>query len=301
MYRLFTEEQLTLVESDPEKFNAIVRAMNAKDLSFQWLFDNAAWRFGSEDYADLMVGQKKYTLEGVAKHISCPTLVVESVADGMFIGQPQLLYDALQCPKTLVVFTREEAAQAHCQLGASSLSNEKIFNWLDEMLKPEKKDPMFKLHHLGVVVRDMDEAVRIYCDILGLDPSDARIQRFTGKSNKTAMVPIGAESDFNSFELLEPIAENWLEEYALKDRAEGFFHVAVLVDNFDEKVKELQEKGYTLKVDETENPFPGCKLLREAYVLPKDSCRGILFDLIDAEHFPASEGGLAPVTTEAGK
>jgi len=294
MYKLFPEEQLALIESDPEKFNAIVKKMNKKDISFQWLFDNASWRFGAKDYADLMVGQKKYTMEGVAQNIACPTLIVESVADGMFAGQPRNLYDALKCQKAYIIFTREEAAQAHCQLGESSLSNEKIFNWLDSILRPGVKAPMFKLHHIGFNVRDLDEAIRVYSDILGLDPADERIEKFVGKGNKTGMVPIGKEEDHNSFELMEPVSEDWLDLYIRKNRAEGFFHLAVLVDNFDEKVKTLKDKGYTVKIEETENPFPGCKLLREAYVIPPDTCRGIIFDLIDAKHFPASEGGLAP-------
>jgi len=293
-YAIFPEEQLALVDEAPEQFNALVAEMATQDISIQWLFDNSQWRFGSEDYADFMRGQREYTLEHVVANIKPPTLVTESVADGMFAGQPQSLFEALQCPKDYVVFTREEAAQAHCQLGASSLSNEKIFNWLDGIFSPADDSPMFKVHHLGVVVRDVDRAVEIYADILGLDPDDERIQRFEGKANKTAMVPIGRAEDFNSFELMEPISDDWIDTYIRADRAEGFFHLAVLVDNFDEKVEALKAKGFNVIVEETVDPFPGCELLREAYVLPKDAARGILIDLIDAETFPASEGGLAP-------
>ncbi len=253
-YRIFPEDQLALIDSDPARFNAMVAEMAETDISLQWLFDNSTWRFGSADYADFMLGQKDYTLEHVAQNIKASTLVVESVSDDMFAGQPQNLYDALQCPKTYVVFTREEAAQAHCQLGANSLSNEKIFNWLDGVMgegdtasasaaEPRSLGaavlaagesptavPMFKLHHMGIVVRNLDEAVEIYTDILGLDPDDERIQRFTGKANKTAMVPIGRPEDFNSFELMEPISDDFLDVYIKADLAEGFFHLAVLID-----------------------------------------------------------------------
>lgn len=164
---------------------------------------------------------------------------------------------------------------------------------LDKISSTTSKRAMFKLHHIGVVVRDLDEAVKIYCDILGLDPADERIERFEGKENKTAMLPIGEEENFNSFELMEPISESWLDNYIKKDRGEGFFHLAILIDNFDAKVKELKEKGFTIKQEEYVDPFPGCALLREAYILPKDACRGILIDLIDAETFPESKGGLA--------
>jgi hypothetical protein len=34
-----------------------------------------------------------------------------------------------------VLFTAEEGAEDHCQLAALSLSNQRIFDWLDEALK----------------------------------------------------------------------------------------------------------------------------------------------------------------------
>lgn len=112
---------------------------------------------------------------------------------------------------------------------------------LDKISSTTSKRAMFKLHHIGVVVRDLDEAVKIYCDILGLDPTDERIKRFEGKENKTAMLPIGEKGDFNSFELMEPISESWLDNYIKKDRGEGFFHLAISIDNFDEKVEVLSK------------------------------------------------------------
>jgi hypothetical protein len=116
-------------------------------------------------------------------------------------------------------------------------------------------------------------------------------KRFTGRANKTVMALIGRPGDFNSFELMEPIFDHLLDVYIKADRAAGFFHLAVLVDNFDEKVGDLKAKGCTVIVEETVDPFPGCELLREAYIMPEDSTRGILFALIDARTFPASEGG----------
>ncbi len=293
-YAMFPEDQVVLIQKDPARFKAIVEKMKQGSVSVSWLFDNAVWRFGAEDAVDFMVDQKRYTLEGVAEKITCPTLVTESVADAMFAGQPEKLYEALNCPKELIVFNRDEAAQAHCQLGASSISNEKIFNWLDGVFPPAKKEAMFKIHHLGIVVGDLDEAVRNYCHILGLDPADERIERFQGKENKTAILPVGSKEDYNFFELMEPESGNWLDSYIKRERIQGFFHLAVLIDNWEAKVEELKARGFTIEVEEHINPFPGCDLLREAYVLPKGSSRGVLLDLMDAQSFPQSKGGLAP-------
>jgi catechol 2,3-dioxygenase-like lactoylglutathione lyase family enzyme len=160
---------------------------------------------------------------------------------------------------------------------------------------------MYKLHHIGIIVQDLDAAVSTYADILGLEPGDPRIEEpISGKANETVMVTIGAEEDYNYFELMEPNEPEdpddvnaWLDTYLKKYRAEGLFHVVILIDNFDAKVETLIEKGYTVKVQETPEPFEGCDLLREAYILPKDGAHGVLIDFIDAEHFPASKGGLA--------
>jgi hypothetical protein len=152
---------------------------------------------------------------------------------------------------------------------------------------------MFKFHHLGLIVGDMDSAEKTLCEIIGISPDDARIDRFTGKENQTTMLPLGKEEDHNYFEVMQPINQDWMNEYFKKDLVEGVFHIVFLIDSWDEKVRELREKGFTVNVSESVDPFPGCKLLREAYVMPKDSTRRVLIDLIDAENFPASLGGLA--------
>jgi hypothetical protein len=71
---------------------------------------------------------------GVAEKISCPTLVCDAEGDLFFKGQPQLLYDHLTCPKTIIRFTNAEGAGADCQVGAGPLAFARIYEWLDETL-----------------------------------------------------------------------------------------------------------------------------------------------------------------------
>jgi hypothetical protein len=66
------------------------------------------------------------------QNIKCPTLVLEAEKDDSFPGQPKKVYDALTCPKKYILFTEGEGAEEHCQEGALSLSNQRIFDWLDE-------------------------------------------------------------------------------------------------------------------------------------------------------------------------
>ena len=45
-----------------------------------------------------------------------------------------MLYDSLQCAKEYILFTEEDGADEHCQMGAIAVSNERIFTLLDRVL-----------------------------------------------------------------------------------------------------------------------------------------------------------------------
>lgn len=68
---------------------------------------------------------------------TCPTLVCEAKGDHFFAGQPQMLYDALTCPKTFMQFPAEDGAEEHCYYGALLLFNHRVFEWLDTTLQRE--------------------------------------------------------------------------------------------------------------------------------------------------------------------
>jgi predicted alpha/beta-fold hydrolase len=75
-----------------------------------------------------------YELSTVVDRISCPTLVTKAENDPVsrFAGR---LYDALTCPKELLLFTEAEGAGDHCEAMARSLFHQKSFDWLDETLE----------------------------------------------------------------------------------------------------------------------------------------------------------------------
>jgi len=69
--------------------------------------------------------------DGIAKKISCPTLVPDAEEDKFFKGQPEELYEHLTCPGPSCAFTVAEGAGAHCQVGAHRLAFASIYDWLD--------------------------------------------------------------------------------------------------------------------------------------------------------------------------
>ncbi|HZC20476.1 MAG TPA: alpha/beta fold hydrolase, partial [Nitrososphaeraceae archaeon] len=101
------------------------------DTTIRWAISHGMWSFNAKDPLDLIRKNKDYTLKGVADNIECPTLVLEAQMDDDFPGGPKKVYNALKCPKKYVLFTAEEGAEDHCQVAALSLSNQRIFDWLD--------------------------------------------------------------------------------------------------------------------------------------------------------------------------
>jgi hypothetical protein len=93
------------------------------------------WTTGSNSPYDLITGAKSYTIKDIIKNITCPTLVLEAENDDSFPGQPKKVYDGLRSPKKYILFTQEEGAEEHCQSGANALSNQRIFDWVDEVFE----------------------------------------------------------------------------------------------------------------------------------------------------------------------
>ncbi len=101
----------------------------------RWAIENGLFTFQAGSIWELIETTEPWSLQGVADKIRCPTLVCEAESDHFFAGQPGMLYDALTCPKTLMRFTAEEGAGEHCQLGALTLCNHRVFEWLDTTLQ----------------------------------------------------------------------------------------------------------------------------------------------------------------------
>ncbi|WP_199920744.1 alpha/beta hydrolase family protein [Streptomyces sp. NRRL S-237] len=127
-------ERLLRADSAPELDAAIDRIME-KDPIARWALNHGMYVMGVDTPRAFNASYLDYTLAGgIAERIQCPTLVCDAEADMFFQGQPEQLYDHLTCPKTLMFFTAEEGAGAHCHTGAMRLANARIYDWLDDTL-----------------------------------------------------------------------------------------------------------------------------------------------------------------------
>ncbi|MFH1995408.1 MAG: prolyl oligopeptidase family serine peptidase [Candidatus Omnitrophota bacterium] len=134
LYNNLPQELLGLLRKDPDQFNVEIKKVMDESTAIRWFFNNGMWTFGAESPADFVTKMSQYTLKDVVGQITCDMLVLDSEGDTFLKGQAEKLHEKLTCPKTYILFTNEETAQAHCQAGATAISNEVIFNWLDEVL-----------------------------------------------------------------------------------------------------------------------------------------------------------------------
>jgi len=116
------------------QYDSIIYAAMKEDLYVDWFYSNAMWTFAVDSPSEFGRLMREYTLQGRIGDISCEMLVLDSENDPNIHGQALILYDLLSCPKEYILFTEEEGADEHCQMGAITVSNERIFNWLDRVI-----------------------------------------------------------------------------------------------------------------------------------------------------------------------
>jgi dienelactone hydrolase len=123
-------ELLSMPEKDPQGFNALMEQVAKANPVMKWGLADSMWKHGVRTPAELMTSMKQYTNKGFAERITARTLVIDGEEDEF--GQAKELYDALKCPKSYLLFTREETAPLHVQAGALAISSQRIFDWIDD-------------------------------------------------------------------------------------------------------------------------------------------------------------------------
>jgi methylmalonyl-CoA epimerase len=100
-----------------------------------------------------------------------------------------------------------------------------------------------KIHHVGIVVRNLEDAYKFYRDILGLPVHKMAVVEDQGV--KAALLTIGN----SEIELLEPINENGGVAKFLERRGEGLHHVCFETDDVAAELEATKAKGIAV-IDE---------------------------------------------------
>ena len=128
-----------------------------------------------------------------------------------------------------------------------------------------------RIHHVGVAVTDMDEAIRLYTSMFGAELT----QR--GKSETDALEAALLRAGESEIELLRPLRDDTSVAKFLARRGPGLHHLAVAVEDIDQALADAREQGMEL-IDQT--PRIGLHGKRIAFIHPK-SFGGVLTELVE--------------------
>ncbi|MCH8569308.1 MAG: methylmalonyl-CoA epimerase [Balneolales bacterium] len=126
-----------------------------------------------------------------------------------------------------------------------------------------------KIEHIGIAVKNMDNAVALYEQLLGT-PCYKK-EEVDSEKVMTAFFKTGE----SKVELLSATEESSVIAGFIAKRGEGIHHIAFDVDNIEAEMERLKGLGYTLL---QEKPKRGADNKLVAFVHPKN-CNGVLVEL----------------------
>ena len=132
---------------------------------------------------------------------------------------------------------------------------------------------MTNISHVGIAVDDLEKAIGKFTEIFGFGPSQ---QIDVDDMNIKVALFSSDKSDIGNIELLAPTDQPSSIKRFVEKNGSGLHHVAILVDNIEQKLDELKKKGFRL-IDET--PRLGALGHKIAFIHPS-STNGILLELV---------------------
>lgn len=127
------------------------------------------------------------------------------------------------------------------------------------------------IEHIGIAVVDLEASIRYYEEVLGL--TCYAVEEVKDQKVKTAFFMVGQ----TKIELLQSTEEDGPIGKFIEKKGEGVHHIAFAVDNLQQALDEVEQKGVRL-IDK--NPRKGAEGLDIAFLHPK-STLGVLTELCE--------------------
>ena len=97
-----------------------------------------------------------------------------------------------------------------------------------------------RIHHVGLVVQDADEALKFWRDVIGLEVTDDRV--IDDQGVRGVLLKIGN----SEVELLEPTRDDTGVARFLETRGEGMHHLCFESDDVAKELEKAASKGIEL-------------------------------------------------------
>ncbi len=126
-----------------------------------------------------------------------------------------------------------------------------------------------KIEHIGIAVKNIEKANRIYEQLLGIAPY--KTERVESEGVNTSFF----QTKESKIELLEPSKDDSPIAKFITKRGEGIHHIAFAVEDIYTEIKRLKKHGISLI---NEEPKKGADNKLICFISPKDS-NGVLVEL----------------------
>jgi methylmalonyl-CoA epimerase len=136
--------------------------------------------------------------------------------------------------------------------------------------KPTEDELLKKINHIGVIVRDIDEALKVFSEIFGFKKAETLPEAAPQEEFRSVFLVAGEVT----IELIEPLNPNGSLANFLQKRGEGLHHISIEVDDIDQELELLRAKGVRL-INEEAQAIGDSKV---AFVHPV-ATKGILVEL----------------------
>jgi len=129
------------------------------------------------------------------------------------------------------------------------------------------------IHHVAIVIPEIEDGLNFWRDQLGLELN--HVEDVPSQKSQVAFLPL----DHSEIELVKPTdADSGMAKY-LEKKGPGLHHLCFEVDDLEEMLVELKEKGVEL-IDKQVRVLPGRKM---AFIHPR-SANGVLVELYELTH-----------------
>jgi len=128
-----------------------------------------------------------------------------------------------------------------------------------------------KIDHIGIAVSNLDETVKLYRDVLGLELHGTEV--VPEQKVRVAFLPVGD----TEVELLESTSAEGPIAKFIEAKGQGIQHIAFRVDDIEAALEEMKAKGMRLIDDKPRYGAGGAKI---AFLHPK-STGGVLIELCE--------------------
>nr|WP_078379906.1 methylmalonyl-CoA epimerase [Sutcliffiella halmapala] len=132
-------------------------------------------------------------------------------------------------------------------------------------------DMIKNINHIGIAVKSIETALPFYTETLGL--TFETVEHVASQRVRVAFIHAGN----CKIELLEPTSPESAVAKFIEKRGEGIHHVALSVDNIEERIQEMVDKGIAM-IDSTSRVGAGGANI--AFMHPKAS-GGVLVEFCE--------------------